>query len=79
MLNPDSIFGIAFEALVDGEVRTFSPGRGGIVDDLGGDWRLDGSGSDGRQPSFVISFVTEWYGWAAYHPDTDIWQGCPGP
>jgi hypothetical protein len=27
----------------------------------------------------VISFVTEWYGWAAYHPDTDIWQGCPGP
>ena len=26
----------------------------------------------GAQLQFVTSFVTEWYGWAAYYPDSDI-------
>ncbi len=75
VLDPDSVFGIAFEATVDGEVRSFQPTEGGLVDDLGGSWGLDGSGTGGRSLRFVTSFVTEWYGWAAYHPDTGIWPG----
>jgi len=30
-----------------------------------------GPGS-GSQLEYVTSFVTEWYGWAAYHPQTNI-------
>ena len=29
--------------------------------------------SDGRVLAFVTSFFTEWYGWAAFHPDTTIY------
>jgi|TARA_Y100000310_G_scaffold243682_1_gene248290 hypothetical protein len=75
LLDPDSVFGIAFEATVGGQLRSFQPAPGGLVDDLGGLWGFDGSGSGGRSLNFVTSFVTEWYGWAAYHPDTGIWPG----
>ena len=29
----------------------------------------------GVQLTFVTSFFTEWYGWAAFHPDTLIYEG----
>ena len=29
----------------------------------------------GVQLAFVTSFFTEWYGWAAFHPDTTIYEG----
>lgn len=76
-LDPDSIFGLAFSALVDGDKRTFKVVDGQIRDDLGTTWGLDGlatSGpAEGQKLGFVTSFVTEWYGWAAYHPDTQIY------
>lgn len=71
VLDPESLFGIAFSRIVDGAERTFAAGDVDIVDDTGAVWNLDGSGPGGRL-DFVTSFVTEWYGWAAYHPDTAI-------
>ena len=71
VMEPDSVFGIAFAATLDGEVLVFDTDDA-FVDASGTAWNLDGSSDDGRQLTFVTSFVTEWYGWAAYHPDTDI-------
>ena len=28
----------------------------------------------GVQLAFVTSFFTEWYGWAAFHPETSIYE-----
>ena len=40
-------------------------------------WSPDGVGLEGElagvQLTFVTSFLTEWYGWAAFHPDTGIY------
>ncbi len=70
-------FGLAFSAAVDGETRSFSLVDGAIVDDGGTTWDITGtavSGPDaGAQLQFVTSFVTEWYGWVAYYPDTTIY------
>ena len=74
VMDAGSVFGIAFEATVDGEVRSFSALDGRVVDDTGVVWGLDGT-TGGAQLRFVPSFVSEWYGWAAYHPDTEIWSG----
>jgi len=75
-VDPDNLFGLAYSALVDGDKRTFNADNDEIVDDLGTTWNLDGlavSGpAEGSQLGYVTSFVTEWYGWAAYHPTTDI-------
>ena len=72
IMDPDALFGIAYEATVDGELRSFDWVGESLVDDTGASWSLDGSGDDG-QLSFVTSFISEWYGWAAYHPDTSIY------
>ena len=72
VLDPDSVFGMAFEATVDGRQRSFEAGDGVLADDTGATWSLEGVGDEGRL-TFVTGFVTEWYGWAAYHPDTGIW------
>jgi hypothetical protein len=29
---------------------------------------------EGVQLAFVTSFLTEWYGWAAFHPETTIYE-----
>lgn len=75
-VDPDNLFGLAYSALVDGDKRTFDVVDGQIIDDLDTIWNLDGlaiSGpAEGTQLGYVTSFVTEWYGWAAYHPTTDI-------
>jgi hypothetical protein len=75
-VDPDNLFGLAYSALVDGDKRTFNVADDQIIDDLGTTWNLDGlavSGpAEGSQLGYVTSFVTEWYGWAAYHPTTDI-------
>jgi Protein of unknown function (DUF3179) len=89
IIDRASLFGIAYEATVDGIRRRFhvEPGleagqeKGQIVDDTGALWALDGSALDGSGPDgqlvFVTSFVTEWYGWAAYHPETEIYDRGP--
>jgi hypothetical protein len=75
-LDPDNLFGLAYSAQVDGETRSFSVVDREIVDDLGTGWSLEGLGTsgpgEGARLEYVTSFVTEWYGWAAYHPTTAI-------
>ena len=73
VIDPGSRFGIAYAAALEGSVRHFSVDGGELLDDTGARWSLAGSG-DGGQLRFVTSFVTEWYGWAAYHPDTSIYD-----
>ena len=72
-------FGIAYSAIVGGETLDFSVDGGLYVDASGSTWSSSGlavSGAlAGTQLEFVTSFVTEWYGWAAYHPDTEIGTG----
>ncbi len=70
-------FGIVYSRTVDGEVLTFGMVSGSIVDDqTGSTWNVEGVAVDGplagRRLAFVTSFITEWYGWSAFHPDTEI-------
>ena len=65
-------------ALSDGRVLRFERRDGAIYDlETGTQWSASGLGRVGElagvQLTFVTSFFTEWYGWAAFHPDTDIY------
>lgn len=75
-LDPVNLFGLAFSAVVGAEQREFEVVDGEVYDSEGNRWRLDGvatAGPDeGASLEFVTSFVTEWYGWVAYHPHTSI-------
>lgn len=46
--------------------------------ETGSNWDLEGQATAGplagESLSFVTSFLTEWYGWLAYHPETDIFS-----
>ena len=71
-------------ALSDGRVLDFEHGPGagsgeGIVDvQTGSRWSSAGLALEGElagvQLTFVTSFLTEWYGWAAFHPETAIYD-----
>ena len=57
-----------------------NPASGAIHDlQTGSAWSSDGLAVEGDlagvQLAFVTSFFTEWYGWAAFHPDTLIYGG----
>ncbi len=75
-LEPDINFGLAFLPLVDGELLELAVEGGQIIDSGGTMWDISGKATSGprarSQLEFVTSFVTEWYGWAAYHPQTSI-------
>ena len=76
-VDSSASFGLAFWAVVGDQIRTFSVAGDKIVDDTGTTWAVDGTAIDGPEAGesldFVTSFVTEWYGWAAYHPATGIY------
>ncbi len=64
-------------ALTDGTVLNFVNDGSAIIDENTGTvWNSDGLAIEGPlegvQLIFVTSFFTEWYGWAAFHPDTTI-------
>ncbi len=46
--------------------------------ETGSTWNLEGLAIDGplegEAMEFITSFLSEWYGWSAYHPDTEIYQ-----
>ena len=77
MLDSADTFGLAFLAQLNGQSLTFSVVDGQLVDNLGNVYNRAGlivAGPDeGANLTFVTSFVTEWYGWSAYHPDTEIY------
>lgn len=65
-------------ALSDGRVLDFTRDDGAIYDmQTGSRWDSLGIATAGElagvQLTFVTSFFTEWYGWAAFHPDTVIY------
>ena len=72
-----SAFGIAFSPVVDGTALLFSATPEGWFSDDGTRWDASGAAVSGPLAGttleFITSFVTEWYGWAAYHPDTTIY------
>ena len=66
--------------LTDGTVLDFERREGGIYDvQTGSRWGSSGLAIEGQlagvELAFVTSFFTEWYGWAAFHPDTAIYEG----
>lgn len=64
-------------ALTDGTVLDFERDGKMIIDtNTGSVWNSSGMAIGGPlagvKLAFVTSFFTEWYGWAAFHPDTTI-------
>ena len=81
--NPDSKTGIAYARMVAGRALTFeadhTSGEFLLRDtETGSRWRMDGAGVEGPLAStnltFVPSFISEWYGWSGYHPDTGLYE-----
>lgn len=75
-LHGKNTYALAFSRQVVGEVLQFSMEGESIVDASGTQWDWTGRAVagplEGAQLDYVTSFVTEWYGWAAYHPGTSI-------
>lgn len=71
---------ITYMRSVDGQTLDFALREDGMIIDeqTTSTWSLDGKALDGAlagtQLDFVTSFVTEWYGWVAYHPETQVYQ-----
>lgn len=76
-INPDNTFGLGYIAVINGLPLTFSVENGEITDESGNIWKIDGTAMSGplagTQLDFATSFVTEWYGWVAYHPETGVY------
>ena len=77
ILDPDELFGLAYSAVVDEQTMEFSVVDDEVVDPSGSVWDRTGRAISGplagTQLEYVTSFVTEWYGWAAYNPGTAIY------
>ena len=66
-------------ALSDDRVLSFERRDGAVYDvETGTSWSPSGMGLAGKlagvQLTFVTSFFTEWYGWAAFHPESGIYR-----
>ena len=76
----DGIPSLAYHrALTDGRTLDFERRDGAVFDvQTGSRWNASGLAVEGElagvQLAFVTSFFTEWYGWAAFHPDTTIFD-----
>ncbi len=75
---------IAYRAEVDGQPLTFEVREEGRFDiQTGSSWLFDGTAVsgplDGRQLERIPeAHVTFWFAWAAFHPDTELWEVAPG-
>ena len=74
----DNNAAIAFSRVVDGEEAQFElvPGESFLARDSVSDalWDFEGhSVSEDSSLEFVTSYLSEWYGWSAYHPATTIY------
>lgn len=76
-LDPSNTFGLAFQRVLEDAELRFHVQDGQVIDESGSAWDLNGKAIGGPQAGsqlrFVTSFVTEWYGWGAYHPETTIY------
>ncbi len=73
---------IAFSGMIGGQAATFEsvPGPDFRVRDslTGTVWDFTGRGVEGPMQGetldFVPSYISEWYGWAAFHPSTEVYE-----
>lgn len=74
--------GIAYSRILDGEVADFERASGTsflAADSISGSlWDFEGRNASDEEANvslkFVTSYLSEWYGWSAYHPDTTIYE-----
>lgn len=64
--------------LSDGRLLNFVRRDGAVYDrETGSRWNASGRATDGPlagvELAFVTSFVSEWYGWVAFHPQTSVY------
>ena len=70
---------IAFRPTIDEQTLTFEASATGYIDvETGSTWTLDGLALTGalagrRLELFPEAFVSFWFAWAAFHPDTSLW------
>ena len=77
--------GLAFSRVVNDQVLEFfnNASEGLELRDRATNsmWEIQGlaiEGSlEGAKLNFVSSFISEWYGWSGYHPETDIYEPRP--
>lgn len=78
--------GIAYSRVVDGRTLVFDDasreGGLGMRDrETGSTWDLQGRAMSGplvgTTLDFVPSFISEWYGWSAYHPESLLFEATP--
>ena len=74
--------GVAYLRQVDGQVLEFE----NVMEDgfeikdraTGSSWDIHGRTANGAygeaRLEFVPSFISEWYGWSAYHPESELYQ-----
>lgn len=76
LLAPEGAWPLAYDRRVDGETAELRL-EGDRVVDAGGRWWLpDGTREDGGAAlTYLPSYITEWYAWAAYHDGTEIADG----
>jgi hypothetical protein len=75
--DPGELYALAFVAVLKGKVLIFSVQDGVITDQTGAEWDMQGRALTGPHAgarlTFATSFVSEWYGWSAYFPETTIY------
>ena len=70
---------IAFRPTVDGQTLTFETSEAGYMDvETGSSWTLDGLALSGAFAGrtlemFPEAYVSFWFAWAAFHPETILW------
>jgi len=69
-----------FDTSAQGRSLTFTVRDGEIVDDqTGSEWTIDGRASEGSLKGSrlepVVHDDTFWFVWAAFRPETSIWDG----
>ena len=83
--DPLAKTGMAYLRHLDGETLEFysvSQEKYGVRDrETGSSWDVHGRAVDGvhegARLDFVPSFISEWYGWSAYHAETELYRAKP--
>ena len=85
LFDPAAQSGIAYSRDLDGTTLQFYNGSPGSFElrDTATDtvWDSQGRAIDGPLAgsalTYLPSFISEWYGWSAYHPDTGLYAALP--
>lgn len=64
----------AFSREVNGEVLTFISRDGSMIDSNGTEWNILGHSSSGQQLTHVVAVNYFWFSWAAFKPETRVYQ-----